>query len=188
LATQGYAMQIMNVIVLSTVALGFAGEILVGHLIGAGELRQALLLVRKCLLWGLAVSTTIAVLDRPHRAVDPAPVHQRRRPSSPRPLPCCGSPCCWSRVARATSWSSLHLRAAGDARFPVLVGSVSMVLIMGFGSWLLGVYFGWGLPGVWCAYALDEGVRGALMARRWFGLGWVKQAVVSRRLVNRSSV
>ena len=80
------------------------------------------------------------------------------------------------------------LRAAGDARFPVLVGSVSMVVIMGFGSWLLGVYCGWGLVGVWVAYALDESVRGGIMAARWFGLGWVKQAVASRRLVNRSAI
>jgi Na+-driven multidrug efflux pump len=79
------------------------------------------------------------------------------------------------------------LRAAGDARFPVVAGSASMILIMGFGSWLLGVHFGWGLTGVWFAYALDEGVRGGIMAARWFGLGWVKHAVASRRLVNRSA-
>ena len=40
---------IMNVIVLSTVALGFAGEILVGHMVGAGQLRASLHLVRKTL-------------------------------------------------------------------------------------------------------------------------------------------
>ena len=60
-----------------------------------------------------------------------------------------------------------------------------MVLVMGFGSWLLGVHFGMGLTGVWIAYTLDEWVRGGTMAVRWFRLGWVKQAVASRRLVNR---
>jgi Na+-driven multidrug efflux pump len=75
------------------------------------------------------------------------------------------------------------LRAAGDARFPVLVGSVSMVVVMGFGSWLLGVHLGWGLTGVWVAYALDEWLRGGIMAARWFGLGWVKVAVASRKRV-----
>ena len=38
LATHSYAMQLMNVIVLVTVALGLAGEILVGHQAGAGYL------------------------------------------------------------------------------------------------------------------------------------------------------
>jgi putative MATE family efflux protein len=186
LATQGYAMQIMNVIVLSTVALGFAGEILVGHLIGAGELRQAMMLVRKCLFWGLAVSTTVAVLT-----ALTAPWTLRLFTSDA------------TIIAQATTllWVTVllepgrtcniviitALRAAGDARFPVVAGSASMILIMGFGSWLLGVHFGWGLTGVWFAYALDEGVRGGIMAARWFGLGWVKHAVASRRLVNRSA-
>jgi Na+-driven multidrug efflux pump len=186
LATQGYAMQIMNVIVLSTVALGFAGEILVGHLIGAGELRQALVLVRKCLFWGLAVSTTIAVLT-----ALTAPWTLRLF-TNDATIIAKATTLLWITVLLEPGRTSnivviTALRAAGDARFPVLVGSVSMVVIMGFGSWLLGVYFGWGLVGVWVAYALDESVRGGIMAARWFGLGWVKQAVASRRLVNRST-
>lgn len=184
LATQGYAMQIMNVIVLSTVALGFAGEILVGHLIGAGELRAAWLLVRKCLFWGLGVSLTVAILTAAS-----APWTLRLFTSDP------------SIIAQATTllWLTVllepgrtcnivvitALRAAGDARFPVLAGAASMVVIMGFGSWFLGVQLGLGLVGVWIAYALDEWVRGAIMTLRWFRLGWVKQAVASRRLVSR---
>jgi Na+-driven multidrug efflux pump len=173
-------MQIMNVIVLSTVALGFAGEILVGHLIGAGELRQALNLVRKCLLGGLLVSFAIAVLT-----ALTAPWSLHLFTSDP------------DIIARATTllWITVllepgrtcnivvitALRAAGDARFPVLVGSVSMVLVMGLGSWLLGIHFGLGLPGVWIAYTLDEWVRGGIMTTRWFRLGWVHKAVAARR-------
>lgn len=184
LATQGYAMQIMNVIVLSTVALGFAGEILVGHLIGAGELRAAWKLVRKCLFWGLGVAMTVAILT-----AATAPWTMRLFTQDP------------VIIAQATTlmWITVllepgrtcniviitALRAAGDARFPVVAGAASMVLVMGFGSWLLGIHFGLGLTGVWIAYALDEWVRGGIMAARWFQLGWVKQAVASRRLVNR---
>lgn len=184
LATQGYAMQIMNVIVLSTVALGFAGEILVGHLIGAGELRAAWNLVRKCLFWGLAVALAVATI-----AAATAPWTLRLFTSDP------------AIIAKATTllWLTVllepgrtcniviitALRAAGDARFPVLAGAASMVLVMGFGSWFLGIHLGLGLTGVWIAYALDEWVRGGIMATRWFRLGWVKQAVASRRQVNR---
>lgn len=184
LATQGYAMQIMNVIVLSTVALGFAGEILVGHLIGAGELRAAWHLVRKCLFWGLAVSLTVATIT-----ATTAPWTLLLFTSDP------------AIIAKATTllWLTVllepgrtcniviitALRAAGDARFPVLAGAASMVLVMGFGSWFLGIHLGLGLTGVWIAYALDEWVRGGIMAARWFRLGWVKQAVASRRQVNR---
>lgn len=185
LATQGYAMQIMNVIVLSTVALAFAGEILVGHLIGAGELRAAWKLVRKCLFWGMGVAVCVAILT-----AATAPWTMRLFTQDP------------AIIAQATTllWITVllepgrtcnivvitALRAAGDARFPVVAGAASMVVVMGFGSWLLGVHFGLGLTGVWIAYALDEWVRGGIMAARWFRLGWVQQAVASRRLVNRS--
>ena len=43
LATYSYAMQLMNLIVQFTMALGFGGEILVGHQVGAGRLHQAML-------------------------------------------------------------------------------------------------------------------------------------------------
>ncbi len=184
LATHGYAMQIMNVIVLSTVALGFAGEILVGHLIGAGELRAAWHMVRKCLLWGLAVATTVALVTAltarwtlPLFTSDPAIVAQATTLLWLTVLLEPGRTC---NIVIITA-----LRAAGDARFPVLAGAASMVVVMGLGSWFLGTYLGLGLPGVWMAYVLDEWVRGGIMAARWFRLGWVPQAVASRRLVSR---
>lgn len=184
LATQSYAMQIMNVIVLSTVALGFAGEILVGHLIGAGQLRRALHLVRKCLLGGLALSLAIAIVT----AVT-APWTLRLFTTDPAII-ASATTLLWITVILEPGRTCnivviTALRAAGDARFPVLAGAASMVVVMGFGSWFLGVHLGLGLPGVWIAYAADEWVRGGIMATRWFRLGWVHQAVASRRLVNR---
>jgi Na+-driven multidrug efflux pump len=158
----------------------------VGHLIGAGELRAAWKLVRKCLFWGLGVSLAIAILT-----AATAPWTMRLFTHDPL------------IIAQATTllWITVllepgrtcniviitALRAAGDARFPVVAGAASMVLVMGFGSWLLGIHFGLGLTGVWIAYALDEWVRGGIMAARWFQLGWVRHAIASRRLVNRTS-
>ena len=77
------------------------------------------------------------------------------------------------------------LRATGDARFPVVVGAFSMLLVMAGGSWLLGVHFELGLVGVWIAYAADEWLRGLIMAARWFGHGWVPAAMATRRRVLR---
>ena len=75
------------------------------------------------------------------------------------------------------------LRAAGDARFPVLAGAASMLFVMAGGSWLLGVHFHLGLVGVWIAYAADEWLRGLAMAARWFYHGWLPAAKASRRRV-----
>ena len=180
LATQGYAMQIMNVIVLSTVALGFAGEILVGHLVGAGRLRQAWHLVRKTLLWGLGISFSVALLTALTApwtlqlfTHDPAIIQSATTLLWITVLLEPGRTC---NIVIITA-----LRAAGDAKFPVMAGAASMLIVMGGGAWFFGVHLGWGLVGVWVAYALDEWVRGSMMALRWFRLGWLGHAVRVRR-------
>jgi Na+-driven multidrug efflux pump len=73
------------------------------------------------------------------------------------------------------------LRAAGDARYPVMAGAASMLIVLAGGSWLLGVKLELGLVGVWIAYAADEWLRGLLMWRRWARLAWVPHARNTRR-------
>jgi Na+-driven multidrug efflux pump len=65
------------------------------------------------------------------------------------------------------------LRAAGDGRYPMLVGGISMAVVLAGGAWLLGDAFGLGLPGVWIAYTADEWLRGLAMLARWRARRWV---------------
>jgi putative MATE family efflux protein len=180
MATHSYASQIMNLIVLFTVAVGFAGEIVVGHLIGAREFKKANAMVRKNLFWGLGISFCIALI-----AAITAPMTLRLFTHDEGII----------RSAATLLWLTVllepgrtcnviiinALRATGDARFPVAVGAGSMLLVMAGGSWLLGSYFQLGLVGVWIAYAADEWLRGLIMAVRWFKRGWVKHARASLR-------
>ena len=65
------------------------------------------------------------------------------------------------------------LRAAGDVRFPLYIGLVSMWLFsVGF-SWLLGIQLGWGLHGIWIALGLDECCRAVAMYGRWKKGKWM---------------
>lgn len=65
------------------------------------------------------------------------------------------------------------LRAAGDVRFPLYVGLISMWLFnVGF-SWLLGIQLGWGLHGIWIALGLDECCRAIAMQVRWKKGTWM---------------
>ena len=66
------------------------------------------------------------------------------------------------------------LRAAGDVRFPLYIGLISMWLFsVGF-SWLLGIWLGWGLLGIWIALGLDECCRAVVMQIRWHKGRWMK--------------
>jgi Na+-driven multidrug efflux pump len=184
LATHTYASQVMNIIVLFSVSIGFAGEILVGHLVGAGQLHRANRMVRKSLAWGLGVSFLVAVT-----AAATAPWTLRLFTRDPDII-ATATTLLWLTVllepGRTCNIVIINaLRATGDAKFPVLAGAASMLLVMAGGSWLLGVHFGLGLVGVWLAYAADEWLRGGIMAWRWFGHGWVPSAIATRRRVFR---
>jgi putative MATE family efflux protein len=182
LATQSYTFQLMHITVLFSLAIGLACEVLIGHLVGAGQLRQAHRLLRKSLLLGLGVSTGVAAL-----AAATAPWTLRLFTQDAQII---ASACTllWITVllepGRTCNVIIINaLRAAGDARFPVMVGAVSMLFVMAGGSWLLGVHFQLGLVGVWIAYAADEWLRGLAMAARWFLRGWLPSAKAARRRV-----
>jgi putative MATE family efflux protein len=185
LATQTYTFQIMNIVVLFSVSLGFACEILIGHMVGAGHLHEANRLLRKSMALGLSVSMGLAVL-----AAVTAPWTLTLFTRDPG-IVASATTLLWINVllepGRTCNVVIINaLRATGDARFPVAAGAASMLLVMAGGSWLLGVHFQMGLVGVWIAYAADEWVRGLMMAARWTTLGWLPAARATRRRVVQS--
>jgi Na+-driven multidrug efflux pump len=73
------------------------------------------------------------------------------------------------------------LRSTGDVILPTAVAIASIVLVLGFGSIVLGQR--WGLVGIWIAYAADEWIRSGLMRWRWETHGWVGHArAIQQRL------
>ena len=182
LATHSYASQLMYFVLLFGLATGFAAEIVVGHMIGAGQLHAAHRLVRRALARGLVVSVAVATT-----AALAAPWLLRLFTADPGII-AAGTTLMWLTVilepGRTFNLVVINaLRAAGDARYPVLVGAGSMLVVLAGGSWLLGQVMGLGLVGIWIAYAADEWIRGLMMWRRWATHGWVPHARgVHRRL------
>jgi putative MATE family efflux protein len=182
LATHTYTMQIIYFILLSGLAMGFASEILVGHMVGARELHAANHLVRRSLAWGLALSFVLALVAAlTARWTLPLFTHDERVIATAQTL-------LWITVllepGRTFNLIVINaLRATGDARYPVAAGVLSMLLVMAGGAWLLGVHWGLGLAGVWLAYAADEWLRGLLMAARWHRRGWIGHARATHRRV-----
>ena len=180
LATHAYTMQIIHLVLLFGLATGLSVETVVGHHVGAGRLRQAHHLVSRSLGMGLLVSTGLAVL-----AALGAPWLLHLFTQDPQII-AAATTLLWCTVVlepgRTFNLVVINaLRATGDARYPVLAGAASMLIVLAGGSWFLGVEMGLGLVGLWIAYAADEWLRGLLMWRRWAQLKWVPHARQARR-------
>lgn len=178
LATHSYTLQLLKYVLLTSMAIGWACEIMVGRLVGAGDLRVANGLVRKAVRNGLLASGSLALL-----AALGAPWLMRMFTKDPAVI----------QAAQTLLWISLvletgrvfnlilngALRATGDALYPAASSVASLVLVLGVGSFWLGRLFG--LPGIWMAYAIDEWIRGLLLLARWLWRGWLPNARDSRR-------
>ena len=180
LATHAYVQQVCGVIVMFSLATGFAVEIMVGHMIGAGELRDAHKLVRSALGRSLLISAVIS------GAVALAGPWMLGWFTQDKDIIANGIVLLWLtvllEVGRTFNLVVINaLRAAGDVRYPVVAGAASMVIVLGGGSWVLGIYCELGLVGVWLAYAADEWIRGLMMWRRWSVHAWVPHARAARR-------
>ena len=175
LATQAYVLQFNMWILISGAAIGMAVEMVVGHLIGARHLREAHVLVKRAQTIGFAITTVVAVLMAWQGSSllgwftsDPLILEEGRRLFW------------WSILLETGRTFNLivisALRATGDSRYPFYAGAGSMAVVLAGGSWLLGVHWGWGLTGVWIAYAADEWIRGLMMWHRWLSRGWIPHA------------
>lgn len=175
LATQAYVLQFNMWILISGAAIGIAVEMVVGHMVGARQLREAHVLVKRAQIVGFTITTVVAVLMAWQGSSllgwftnDPQILEEGRRLFW------------WSILLETGRTFNLiviaALRATGDSRYPFYAGAGSMALVLAGGSWLLGVHWAWGLTGVWIAYAADEWIRGLLMWRRWVTRGWIPHA------------
>ena len=177
LATQSYFFQISLFVMLFGIAIGLGTEIMIGHLVGAGELDQAYHRLMRSLKIGLVVtviSVAIVVFAGPHlmglftsdRVILATAGHLFLLSLILEP----------GRTFNIIVISSL--RATGDARFPFRMALVSMWGIAIPVAYLCGIHWGWGLVGIWCGFVMDEWVRGLTMFWRWRSRRWEKKVLV----------
>jgi putative MATE family efflux protein len=180
LATHSYTLQLLKYVLLISLAIGWACEIMVGRLVGSGQFQKAHSLVMKAVRNGLVASGSMALM-----AALAAPWLLRMFTKDPQVIQAAQT-LLWIAVALETGRVfnlivTGALRATGDAIYPVVASIGSFVLVLGLGSYFLGR--AWGLPGIFVAYAADEWVRGLLMMARWHWHGWLPHArKVQRRL------
>jgi len=178
LATHSYVLQLLRYVFLISLSIGWACEIMVGRLIGAGQFRQAHELILKGVRNGVMASGSVAVI-----AALAAPWLMRIFTRDPQVI----------HAAQTLLWIAVvlemgrvfnlilpgALRATGDAIYPVTAAVGSYFVVLGIGSYFLGHAFG--LPGIFVVYAADEWCRGMLMMTRWHLRGWLPHARSAQR-------
>lgn len=175
LATQNYVMQVASLVILFSAALSQASELRVGRLVGAGQRRAARDEALRNLRWAVVLATlaaALAMLLGPRVlaafTTTPAVLHTGTL------LLALGLLLEPGRAFNLVLGASL--RACGDLRYPLRLGLLSHWGVMAGGGWLLGTAWGLGLVGLWCAFIVDEWLRGLLLLRRWRALRWVGAA------------
>ncbi|MDR6550171.1 MATE family efflux transporter [Paenibacillus qinlingensis] len=179
LSTRIYTQNIMTFIMVLAISLGRGTQIIIGRLVGAGEKEEAYKQLFRSLLLSLFLSiaaVTLSVLFRKqligmftdNTAIIALGALLLTYGFLLEPVRCLNIV-----IGEA-------LRAAGDARFILLVGScVIMGLCVPLTYWI-GVHLGYGLVGMWIVFILDEAVRGLLLLLRWRSRAWEKKVLVSR--------
>ena len=177
LAARQYAHNISMFTYLFAIAIGMGTAIIVGRYVGAGRSEDAYTQLWKSVRYAMTFTVTavtlVVLFRKPIVSIftDNPDVIQLAAQ-----VLVLGLALETGRTLNIVIINSL--RAAGDARFPVLMGAISMIGI----SLPLGYFFvfilDWGLVGVWAAIAIDEWTRGLIMLFRWKSKAWKRYALV----------
>ncbi|EPB3089973.1 MATE family efflux transporter [Vibrio vulnificus] len=173
LAAFTYAQNIARFSFAFALAIGQATQIQTGYYIGKGWIDNITKRVQIYFLVGFASSVTVASTIYFMRDAILTLFTQQ-----PEILMLAGSLVMGSIVLEAGRVFNLifisALKGAGDIKFPVQMGILSMWGLGVVFSYLLGIHWGYGVFGAWMAIALDEWFRGLIMARRWRSKVWTR--------------
>ena len=170
-ATRTYCWNILAYCVLFSASFTQGGAILIGHYVGEGRNRAAYIvgnyILRVELICCLSMATLLACLGRPILSFFTENQEIIRLGI-------------WIFVINIASelgrtrniFSTGSLRATGDTIYPVVVGVIFQWLIAVGVAYVFGFVCGFGLLGIWCAFALDENTRGVILTRRWHSKKW----------------
>lgn len=175
LTARTYAMNIILFSYVFSVALGQGTAILVGHLVGGEREDAAFVLQKYCLRLSIIVSVCVAVLT----ALCSKFIFGLLT-SNPEIIYMGIVILCIDvvlEVGRAVNILSVNvLNAVGDVTYPFVTGLIVMWGVATALSYVFGIWFGWGLAGMWVAFTLDENIRAVIFVRRWNSRKWVGKA------------
>ncbi|KGP83619.1 MULTISPECIES: MATE family efflux transporter [unclassified Paenibacillus] len=177
MATKQYAGNISSYIYLFSMAIGMGTSIIVGRLVGARRKNDAYKRVFDSVKWALLATVIIDVIIILFRV----PLMSIFT-DNPEIIKLGAQVILLSLLLETGRTCNIviigSLRAAGDAKFPVYMGLISMVCMSLPLGYLLIFQLHLGLAGVWLAIAADEWTRAVIMYFRWKSRAWEKHELV----------
>ncbi len=172
LTTKVYAQNLMMFIFLFSVAISQGTQIIIGRMIGAKEFDNA---YQRCLK-SLKIAIVISLMMAGVFSLVAEPLF--RIFTSNEEIISLGKTLIYLTIilepGRSFNLVVINaLRATGDVRFPVYMGILSMWGVSVTLSYVLGVWFGLGLVGIWISFIADEWLRGIIMLKRWRSKVWI---------------
>ncbi|NBD24245.1 MATE family efflux transporter [Paenibacillus glycinis] len=172
-----YVFNISLYFMASSTAIGIATEIIVGHMVGAGEKKAAYFRLLKSLRISIALTAVVVAVTSLFRFK-----LMGLFTDDPKIIAMGGAIFLLSIVLEPGRVFNIvvinSLRAAGDAKFPVLMGVFSMWGVCVPLAYWLGIHLHMGLLGIWIAFTVDEWLRGLIMLARWKSGVWARKSFV----------
>lgn len=178
LITKTYVQNITMFFYIFAVSIGQASQILIGHLVGAKKFdeayRQGFRGYRNALIVTFILSATGALLGQYIMGI--FTVNQA--------IITLGANVLLIDIilefGRTTNLVVIAcLRGAGDVIFPTGCAIFSMWVISTLGAYILAVALGFGIYGLWIAFAADECFRGIMMIFRWKSRKWESKRIAT---------
>ena len=177
IASRTYLMLISSFTMTLSIALGQGTAIQVGHLVGAGEIKEV---YHKCLkslklafIFAFVTTSLVFLFRKPIMSIFTTNPDILKASLKIFPLMILLE---MGRVFNIVIINSLH--AAGDIKFPMFMGITCVFSVAVLFSYLFGISLGWGLAGIWLANAMDEWIRGLAMYFRWKSKKWQNKSFV----------
>ena len=64
------------------------------------------------------------------------------------------------------------LNTAGDVKYPTTISILVTYIFTVPMSYIVGIYLGYGLTGVWIVFIVDEWIKAAILYNRWTNESW----------------
>ena len=180
LATRTYTVNIVMFVYLFAIAMAQGGAISIGHLVGQNKIRAAYLLgkfvMRISILVSLILSCIWAVFG--HTIFSMLTENEEIIKLGVTILMID----VLVEIGRTVNiYATNALRSAGDVNFPFYLGVIVQWSVSVGLSYMLGIYWGWGLVGMWIAFLLDENIRAIVFVKRWNSMKWAKKGFTRNR-------